>query len=221
VVVTEAAARNQGTLRRTEMLRDTLRSSSSLSRRAALGGVGAVAAAVGLSHVDRTAAQEATLTILADHPIVGAWLLMNPGDPPSPSPMIFSADGTFSATGVPSYIDPQRGVVFGSSTMGVWEPTGERSVHVTWVQVLSDGNGTYLGTFTLDGYPEVSADGQSWDDEGTQVHFTIRDASNAIVMEAGGGNGAEPATPPVHAIRMQVGNPGFPEGTPAAGTPTG
>ena len=101
--------------------------------------------------------------------------------------MIFSADGTFSATGVPSYVDPQRGVVFGGSAMGVWEPTGERSIHVTWVQVLSDLNGTYLGTFTLDGYPEVSADGQTWDDEGTQVHFTIRDASNAIVMEAGGG----------------------------------
>ena len=135
--------------------------------------------------------------------------------------MIFSADGTFSATGVPSYVDPQRGVVFGSPAMGVWEPTGERSLHVTWVQVLSDGNGTYLGTFTLDGYPEVSADGQSWDDEGTRVHFTIRDASNAVVMEVGGGNGAEPATPPVHAIRMQVGNPGFPEETSAAGTPSG
>ena len=179
-----------------------------------------------------TAAQDATPTPLAAHPIVGAWLLMNPGNPPSPSPMIFSADGTFSATGVPSYVDPQRGVVFGSSAMGVWEPTGERSIHVTWVQVLSDGNGTYLGTFTLDGYPQVRADGQSWDDEGTQVHFTIRDASNAIVMEAGGGNGAEPATPPVHAIRMRVGHPGFPTtmaprvaapppGTPGTGTPTG
>ena len=34
---------------------------------------------------------------------------------------------------------------------------------------------------------------------------------------------AEPAllfTPPVHAIRMRVGNPGFPESTPTAGTPT-
>ena len=188
-------------------------------------GLSVVIALIGLAGAGQgslgTAAQDATPTDLANHPIVGAWLLMNPGDPPSPSPMIFSADGTFSATGVPSYVDPQRGVVFGSQAMGVWEPTGERSLHVTWVQVLSDGNGTYLGTFTLDGYPEVSADGQSWDDPGTQVHFTIRDASNAIVMEVGGGNGAEPATPPVHAIRMQVGNPGFPEGTPAAGTPTG
>jgi len=183
-----------------------------------------VIALVGLTGVGRGSlaiAQVATPSAMASHPIVGAWMIMNPGTPPNASPAIFSADGTFSAAGAPSAIDPQRGVVLGSPVIGVWEPTGERSVHVTWVQALSDLNGTYLGTFTLDGYPEVSADGQSWDDPGTQVHFTIRDASNAIVMEAGGGNGAEPATPPVHAIRMQVGKPGLPEGTPTAGTPTG
>ena len=166
--------------------------------------------------ITNTAAQD-----LAEHPIVGAWLLMNPGDPPTPSPLIFSADGTFSATGVPSYVDPQGGVIFGSSTMGVWEPTGERSVHLTYVQALSDLNGTYLGTFTLDAYPEVSDDGQSFLDDGSQVHFTFRDATNTIVQEAGGGGGAEAATPQVHARRMQVGNPGFPEGMPAASTPTG
>src|SRR5215204_5505512 len=183
------------------MHHQSFRTTASLSRRAALGGIGAAAAAFSLGHLDPATAQEATPSALASHPIVGAWMIMNPGNPPNASPAIFSADGTFSAAGAPSAIDPQRGVVLGSPVIGVWEPTGERSVHVTWVQVLSDGNGTYLGTFTLDGYPEVSADGLSWDDPGTQVHFTIRDASNAIVM--------------------QVGNPGFPEGTPMAGTPTG
>jgi len=200
------------------MSTDATRSSSTLTRRTALSGV--AAAALGLSQVPSVTAQDATPNAMASHPIVGAWMIMNPGNPPNASPAIFTADGTFSAAGAPSSIDPQRGVVLGSPVIGVWEPTGERSIHVTWVQVLSDGNGAYLGTFTLDGYPQVSADGQSWDDEGTQVHFTIRDASNAVTMEAGGGNGAEPATPPVHAIRMQVGNPGFPEGPPMAGTPT-
>ena len=203
------------------MLHAPFRTTASLSRRAALGGVGATAATFSLGHLDPATAQEATPSALARHSIVGAWMIMNPGNPPNASPAIFSADGTFSAAGAPSAIDPQRGVVLGSPVIGVWEPTGERSVHVTWVQALSDLNGTYLGTFTLDGYPEVSADGQSWDDEGTQVHFTIRDASNTIVQEVGGGNAAEPATPPVHAMRMQVGNPGLPEGTATASTPTG
>nr|MBA2598076.1 hypothetical protein [Chloroflexia bacterium] len=62
-------------------------------------GLSVVIALIGLAGAGQgslgTAAQDATPTDLANHPIVGAWLLMNPGDPPSPSPMIFSADGTF------------------------------------------------------------------------------------------------------------------------------
>jgi len=162
-----------------------------------------------------TAAQD-----LAEHPIVGAWLIMNANPPQSPSPTIFAADGTVTLADLPSSLDPDLGVVFLSTGVGVWEPTGERSAHVTFVQVNSDANGTYLGTVTVDGYPEVSADGQSWTDEGTQVHVTVRDAHNAIIMEAGGSEGEAPITPPVHAFRMQVGNPGFPEGTPMVGTPT-
>ena len=158
---------------------------------------------------------------LAKHPIVGAWLIMNANAPQNPSPTIFAADGTVTLADLPSILDPDLGVVFASTGVGVWEPTGERSAHLTFVQVNSDAKGTYLGTLTVDGYPEVSADGQSWTDAGTQVHVTVRDAHNAIIMEAGGGNGAEPITAPVHAFRMQVGNPGFPEGTPAAGTPIG
>ena len=139
---------------------------------------------------------------------MGAWLVTNPSVPPNASPAIFAADGTLTIAGVASYCDPQRGVVLQGSAIGVWEPTGERGVHVTWVQALSAPDGTYLGTFTLDGYPEVSPDGQSFLDDGTRVRFTIRDAANTVVMEAGDGPG--PATPPVHAIRMRVGHPGFP-----------
>jgi hypothetical protein len=179
---------------------------------------------VGLSGLSReslgTTAQEATPTNLAEHPIVGAWLIMNANEPQTPSTAIFAADGTVTLADVPSTHDPDLGVVFLSTAIGVWEPTGERSAHVTFVQMNSDATGAYLGTLTVDGYPEVSADGQSWTDEGTQVHVTLRDASNAIVMQAGG-PGEEPVTSPVHAFRMRVGNPGFPEGTPVAGTPTG
>jgi hypothetical protein len=164
-------------------------------------------------------AQEATPSARANHPIIGAWLVMNPSDPLNARPAIFAADGTMTVAYVPSYADPERGVVLQGPAIGVWEPTGERGVHLTYLQALSDLNGTYLGTLTRDAYPEVSDDGQSFRDDGTQVHITFRDAANTIVNEAAGG-GAEAATRQVHAIRMQVGNPGFLEATPVTGTPT-
>jgi hypothetical protein len=156
---------------------------------------------------------------MANHPIVGAWLVMNPSGPLNIRPAIFAADGTLTVGYVPSHTDPDRGVVLQGTAIGVWEPTGERSVHLTYVQALSDVNGTYLGTLTRDAYPDVSDDGQSFRDDGTQVHITVRDAINTIVQEAGRGS-VEAATRQVHARRMQVGYPGFPEATPVTGTPT-
>jgi len=189
---------------------------ASLSRRSALSGAGAAAAALGLGTVSRVAAQEAT-SETASHPMVGAWLVMNPGDPPTAGPVIFSADGTMSNASAPNYVDPQLGLTFQGSAIGVWEPTGARSVHCTLVQPLSAPDGTYLGTFTLDAYPEASEDGERFFDDGTKVHVTIRDAVNAITLEVGG-EGEAAVTPPVHAQRMHVGNPGFP--APTAATPT-
>ena len=165
-----------------------------------------------------TTAQEATPSARANHPIVGAWLVMNPSDPLNTRPAIFAADGTLTVGYVPSSTDAERGVILQGTAIGVWEPTGERSVHLTYVQALADLNGTYLGTRTRDAYPEVSDDGQSFRDDGTQVHITVRDAANTIINESSGS--ADAASRQVHAIRMQVGNPGFPEGTPMAGTPT-
>lgn len=202
------------------MTHETQRTASPWSRRAALGGVGIAAAALGLTSVSRVAAQEATPSAMTSHPMVGAWLVMNPGDPPHASPVILSADGTTMVGDVPATIDPQLGLVFQGTPLGVWEPVGERGVHITYVQGLATADGTYNGTFTLDAYPVASEDGESFFDDGAKVHVTIRDAYNVITLEAGG-EGADPITPPVHAQRMHVGNPGFPEGTATAGTPTG
>ena len=77
-------------------------------------------------------------------------------------------------------------------------------------------DGTLIGTVTVDGYPEVSADGMSFIDDGHLVMVTIRDAAGAIVnqiMPTG-----EPIPRPVTGIRMAVGAPGFPENSDA--TPT-
>ena len=166
-----------------------------------------------------TTAQEATPSALAQHPIVGAWLVMDPSDPLNTRPAIFAADGTLTVGYVPSLTDVDRGVVLQGTAIGVWEPTGERSVHLTYVQTLSDLNGSYLGTRTRDAYPEVSEDGQRFRDDGTQVHITFRDSTNTIVSEASGGD-ADAATRQVHAVRMQVGNPGFMEAPPVSGAPT-
>jgi hypothetical protein len=85
------------------MSHDTRRSSSPLSRRSALSGVGVAAATLGLGPLERAAAQEATPSALASHPIVGAWNAMTPG---GPSLAVFSADGTATFANPPTAADP-------------------------------------------------------------------------------------------------------------------
>ena len=77
--------------------------------------------------------------------------------------------------------------------IGDWEPTGERTVHLTSGQALSDRNGPYCGTVTREASPDVSEDGRRFRDDGTQVHITFRDATNTIVYEAGGRGSSEAA----------------------------
>ena len=146
---------------------------------------------------------------------------MNPGDPPSASPVSFTADGIMTVAYPPSFVDPDQGVLLQGPAIGSWEPTGDRSLRFTFVQALANLDGTYRGTFTLNGFPVVSDDGLSFVDDGTQASVILRDAANAIVVQAGGGQGAEPITPPVHARRLRVGDPGFPADAagPATATP--
>ena len=191
------------------MSHGTPRSSSHLSRRTALSGVGAGTAALGLSHLNRAAAQEATPDAMADHPIVGAWMVTTPI---GPSLAVFFADG-INIQGLQASQAGPLGVTFVGPQIGVWEPTGPRSVHFTGVQWHSDANGALVGTITIDGYPTVSADGQRLLDDNPESGPTIRDAAGTILDVLRGG-------PPVTAVRMGVGSPGFPEGTPTAGTPT-
>jgi hypothetical protein len=199
------------------MPRETLHSSSSLSRRAALGGVGATAATIGLGHVDRVTAQEATPSALAGHPMAGMWLAMAnpplPGDPQVPVPSLLAADGTVLLVFPVTQKGPQ-GVQFNSAYVGTWEPETERRAHFTATQLLSAADGTFLGSVTVDGHPEASADGQRFVDDNALVMVTIRDAAGAVVQQVSGAG-----APPVTGIRMAPGAPGFPERT-ASATPT-
>jgi len=139
-------------------------------------------AALGLGHLDRAAAQDAT-PITAGHPLVGTWLIMSPA-------------GVNVAT-----------------FMGTWEPLDERKAHFTVVAVLSDAKGTYLGTATLQGYPLVGADGQTFTDMEPEGRITVRDAANGVVSDQG------TFAAGVTATRMSPNSVIFPEAAPADATP--
>src|SRR5215213_5073637 len=156
-----------------------------------------------------TMAQEATPDAMATHPIVGSWMVSTPA---GLAMAVFFADGT-NIQGLPATMAGPQGVTFVSTQVGTWEPIDERSVHFTGVQLHTDATGALVATVTIDGHPTVSADGQTLRDDSPESGPTIRDAAGTVVDVLRGG-------PPVTGVRMGVGAPGFPEGAPAASTPT-
>ena len=194
----------------------TRKTDRSVSRRTALAGLGAGSLGATLALAGRPAAAQGT--DLAGHPLAGAWLAM--ANPPLPGlpfavPSFFNADGTVVLLCPPVAAGPQ-GPQFQAAVGGTWEADGDRRGHFTAVQALAAADGAYLGTVTIDGHPEVSEDGQGFVDADPRSTVTIRDAAGAVVQQV-------PAITdrPVTARRMAPGRPGFPAGTPAAGTPTG
>ncbi len=187
----------------------TSNTSRSVSRRSALAALGAGGLGLALAATARQAsAQDATAVSWAGHPNVGVWMV---DSPIGRAIAVYAADGSV-VTALPASQAGPQGVTFSSTQIGTWEPTGERGTHLTVVQLLSDGAGAYAGSVTVDAYQEVSADGQTFvSGEGTSV--TIRDAAHNVPQVIAGG-------PPAIGTRMGVGAPGFPEGTPTAGTPT-
>ena len=182
---------------------------------------GALTGALALGRSNEVAARQATST-LADHPLTGDWMAMAnrppPGSPQVPAPSHFGADGSVLLVFPPTQVGMQ-GVEFVSPYLGTWEADSDRRGHFTATQLLSDASGAFLGSVTVDGYPEVSEDGQTFVDDGSKVMVTIRDATGAVVQQIPGAG-----APPVTGIRMTPGVPGFPEGgaagTPVGGTPT-
>src|SRR5829696_1215592 len=137
------------------MTPDTIPSPPSVSRRLALGGVGAAAAAVGLQHMSPVRAQESGSDMTA-HPLVGAWRVTN--DPAEPSYYVFHADGTaLTSTAV-------AGV-----GVGVWRPTGERTADRSVWYVDLDPNPNHLEPGAATGSTSVTVDesGTTFTETGT------------------------------------------------------
>jgi hypothetical protein len=183
------------------------RSSNLVSRRTALAGLGAGSLGVAIGARGTQAAQAMST---ADHPLTGMWLaLANPArveDPQVPGSALFAADGTVVLNWVPAGIGLDGTLQYNSIYMGVWEPYDDRTGHFTAVQVTADAAGNLTGTVTVDGHPEVSEDGTSFIDTGALVTVTIRDAAGKVVTVIP----PAPTPRPVTAIKMRVGNPGFP-----------
>jgi hypothetical protein len=121
-------------------------------------------ALVGLAAVGRglgTAAQDGTPAALAGHPIVGTWWVTDVEDTAAPPFRL-----TFLADGAVIQVDPSAG-----EHVGVWRPTGPRTIGLTIQQIVHDG------IATIRGEGEVAADGQ-----GFAVAYTIEFAP-------GGGTG--------------------------------
>jgi hypothetical protein len=184
-----------------------------VSRRFALAGLGAGGLGLALATTARQmSAQDTTAEAMANHPILGAWMV---AAPTGLALAVFHADGT-NVQGVPTAQAGPQGVTFTGAQVGTWEPVGERGIHFTGVQLLTDATGAFVGSITIDGHPVVSEDGQTIVDDAPETTITMRDAAHNVVEVVTPYPGGVPAT----GVRMGVGAPGFPEGTPGTATPT-
>jgi hypothetical protein len=187
----------------------------STSRRNAITGLASASAAIALTSVPRVAAQTPSL---ADHPLVGAWLVMitlaTSPDTPVVVTSVCTAEG-FVFHSFPTAEAGERGVTVKATAMGVWEAVDDRTGHFTTVQVLASADGTFAGTLTVDGHPRVSEDGTAFEDVSPDNHATIRNAENEVIADIPGGS-----PQPVRGYRIMPGNVTFPEAgaqaTPAA-----
>src|SRR5215211_586111 len=109
----------------------TPRTSSAVSRRTALAGIGAGGLGLALAASTSQASAQDAAADMASHPMVGAWLVAGRL---GPSMTIVHPNGTWMDAGMTTEAGPD-GVAFLGSTIGTWEAVGERGIHFTAVQV--------------------------------------------------------------------------------------
>ena len=175
---------------------------NSVSRRAALAGLGAGGLGLALAASPRPAAAQDAATAMATHPLVGTWMTgTGTGDF---GVAHWDADGDMTLNGLLPTPGPDGTVIHGSPFAGVWEPDGARGIHHTMMALTYDAAGAVTGSVTVDGYPVANEDGNSFWDDGTRAVVTLRDATGAVSQETVG-------VPAVAGVRMAPGKPGYDE----------
>lgn len=95
---------------------------------------------------------------------VGAWrLTFDTPSGPSQSLLTVMADGTLLFSGRP--VSPAAGgfpVIFSSAGHGAWQPTGNSGAALTWIGLVTDGEGTLLAVVTDSVEASLSADVNAW-----------------------------------------------------------
>lgn len=164
-------------------------------------------------------ANQATKVDYSDHPFCGSWMTMTmpsyEGGPPVPGVSINFSDG-LAYYSLPVTQRGNNGVQFVSGIAGVWEPYDEHTGHFSSVQIFSDTNGDIVNIITIDGYPRVSDDGQSFLDDSKLSTITIYDANGNVLVEVPPGS----PSPPVTGVRMSPGFFGFPTSATPEASPT-
>jgi hypothetical protein len=172
----------------------------SVSRRTALAGLGA--GGLALAATARHATAQDAAPEMANHPLVGTWLA---GTGPTDLAVIhWDADGDMTNNGFVPTPGPDGTVIHSTPFGGVWEPDGDRGIHITFTATTFDAAGAVTGTITVDGYPVANEDGQSFWDDGTRVVVTLRDATGAVSQVVN-------TVPAVAGVRMAPGKPGYDE----------
>ena len=124
-------------------------------------------------------------TDVADHPLVGSWIVDTDTEDPENLPelaTIFSDGAAILST------------ADGTTGHGAWEPTGDATVNLTFTLVFDDGT-----RLTIRASVEVAADGQSFTSPYTNEFF---DPSGAGSGEIGPGT--------AEGTRIEVEGPGTP-----------
>jgi hypothetical protein len=155
----------------------------------------------------------------SDHPFFGAWMTMAlpsyDGGPPVPAVSINSADGS-TYYSFPVAQRGNDGVQFVSGHAGIWEPYDDRTGHFSNIQFISNSDGDIVNIITIDGYPRVSDDGQSFFDDFKLSTVTIYNANGEVLAQILPGSPA----PPITAVRISPGFFGFPSSATPEASPT-
>lgn len=138
-------------------------SPSGLNRRAVLRRSAALSAALGLGGLHRATAQDATPVSMADHPLVGTWVVDRNRDDPTdmPTTNVLTADGGLT--------DPSVGAA------GVWAATGERTADFTLIAIFAELESYFIVRGTL----EVDAAGDTATATASHTHV----ASDGTVLD--------------------------------------